>query len=117
MNESELRAELARKRLTVPQAADKIGIGKKAFYGCRYIESLTIPVNVIEIDDSAFENCYSLKNVYYLGTRAQWKAVVIGTKNEALTRATVHCIDDPPNRGSCRDVLSRHRVQRVDPRR
>lgn len=32
MNESELRAELARKRLTVPQAADKIGIGKKAFY-------------------------------------------------------------------------------------
>ena len=83
-----------RSSYTIPDGVEKIG--KKAFYGCRYIESLTIPVNVIEIDDSAFENCYSLKNVYYLGTRAQWKAVVIGTKNEALTRATVHCIDDPP---------------------
>ena len=83
-----------RSSYTIPDGVEKIG--KKAFYGCRYIESLTIPVSVIEIDDSALENCDSLKNVYYLGTREQWKAVVIGTKNEALTRATVHCIDDPP---------------------
>ena len=83
-----------RSSYTIPDGVEKIG--KKAFYGCRYIESLTIPVSVIEIDDSALENCDSLKNVYYLGTREQWKAVVIGAKNEALTRATVHCIDDPP---------------------
>ena len=67
-----------------------------AFMCCTSLREITIPKSVIEIDDSAFENCDSLKNVYYLGTRAQWKAVVIGTKNEALTRATVHCIDDPP---------------------
>ena len=71
-------------------------IYESAFMCCTSLREITIPKSVIEIKDSAFENCDSLKNVYYLGTRAQWKAVVIGTKNEALTRATVHCIDDPP---------------------
>ena len=71
-------------------------IYEAAFMCCTSLREITIPKSVIEIKDSAFENCDSLKNVYYLGTRAQWKAVVIGTKNEALTRATVHCIDDPP---------------------
>lgn len=32
MNSNELRAELARSGLSIPQAADKIGISKKAFY-------------------------------------------------------------------------------------
>lgn len=82
-----------RSEYTIPDGVTTVC--ENAFFGC-YIRTLTIPVSVIEIDDSAFENCDSLKNVYYLGTRAQWKAVVIGTKNEALTRATVHCIDDPP---------------------
>ena len=71
-------------------------IYESAFMCCTSLREITIPKSVIEIKDSAFENCDSLKNVYYLGTRAQWKAVVIETKNEALTRATVHCIDDPP---------------------
>ena len=32
MNANELSAELARNNLSVPKAADAIGIGKKAFY-------------------------------------------------------------------------------------
>ena len=32
MNETELAVELTRHRLTVPKAADAIGISKKAFY-------------------------------------------------------------------------------------
>ena len=32
MNESELMAELARNHLSIPQAAERLGIGKKAFY-------------------------------------------------------------------------------------
>lgn len=32
MNSNELRAELARNKLSIPKAADAIGIGKKAFY-------------------------------------------------------------------------------------
>ena len=82
-----------RSEYTIPDGVTTVC--ENAFLGC-YIKTLTIPVSVIEIGGSAFENCDSLKNVYYLGTRAQWKAVVIGTENEALTRATVHCIDDPP---------------------
>lgn len=70
-------------------------IGMWTFYSCTSLREITIPKSVVEIETSAFENCDSLKNVYYLGTRAQWQNVVIGAKNEALTRATVHCIDDP----------------------
>ena len=82
------------KSVTISESVTAIYMS--AFMCCTSLREITIPKSVIEIDDSAFENCDSLKNVYYLGTRAQWKAVVIGTKNEALTRATVHCIDDPP---------------------
>ena len=82
------------KSVTISESVTEIY--ESAFMCCTSLREITIPKSVIEIDDSAFENCDSLKNVYYLGTRAQWKAVVIGTKNEALTRATVHCIDDPP---------------------
>lgn len=32
MNENELRAEIARVGLSIPKIADRIGIGKKAFY-------------------------------------------------------------------------------------
>lgn len=32
MNSKELAAELARNGLSIPEAANKIGIGKKAFY-------------------------------------------------------------------------------------
>lgn len=32
MNSNELRAELARNKLSIPKAADAIDIGKKAFY-------------------------------------------------------------------------------------
>ena len=32
MNSNELSAELARNKLSIPKAADAIGIGKKAFY-------------------------------------------------------------------------------------
>ena len=32
MNKTEMYVELARKHLSIPKAADAIGIGKKAFY-------------------------------------------------------------------------------------
>ena len=82
------------KSVTISESVTEIY--ESAFMCCTSLREITIPKSVVEIETSAFENCDSLKNVYYLGTRAQWKAVVIGTKNEALTRATVHCIDDPP---------------------
>ena len=83
---------------TIPDGVEKIG--KKAFYGCRYIESLTIPVSVAEIEASALGNCYDIRAVYYLGTREQWKEVVIGADNYMFALVNVHCADD----SQCRHV-------------
>ena len=87
-----------RSSYTIPDGVEKIG--KKAFYGCRYIESLTIPVSVAEIEASALRNCYDIRAVYYLGTREQWKEVVIGADNYMFALVNVRCADD----SQCRHV-------------
>ena len=87
-----------RSSYTIPDGVEKIG--KKAFYGCRYIESLTIPVSVKEIEDSALGNCYDIRTINYLGTREQWKEVVIGADNYMFALVNVRCADD----SQCRHV-------------
>ena len=87
-----------RSSYTIPDGVEKIG--KKAFYGCRYIESLTIPVSVAEIEASALGNCYDIRAVYYLGMREQWKEVVIGADNYMFALVNVRCADD----SQCRHV-------------
>lgn len=83
-----------RSSYTIPDGVEKIG--KKAFYGCRYIESLTIPVSVAEIEASALGNCYDIRTINYLGTREQWKEVIIGADNYMFALVNVRCADDPP---------------------
>ena len=87
-----------RSSYTIPDGVEKIG--KKAFYGCRYIESLTIPVSVAKIEASVLGNCYDIRAVYYLGTREQWKEVVIGADNYMFALVNVRCADD----SQCRHV-------------
>ena len=87
-----------RSSYTIPDGVEKIG--KKAFYGCRYIESLTIPASVAEIEASALGNCYDIRAVYYLGTREQWKEVIIGEDNYMFALVNVRCADD----SQCRHV-------------
>lgn len=87
-----------RSSYTIPDGVEKIG--KKAFYGCRYIESLTIPVSVAEIEASALGNCYDIRTINYLGTREQWKEVVIGADNYMFALVNVRCADD----SQCRHV-------------
>lgn len=81
-----------RSAYTIPDGVEKVGA--KAFYGCRYIESLTIPASVTEIEASALGNCYDIRAVYYSGTREQWKEVVIGADNYMFALINVHCADD-----------------------
>ena len=87
-----------RSSYTIPDGVEKIG--KKAFYGCRYIETLTIPASVKEIEDSALGNCYDIRTINYLGTREQWKEVVIGADNYMFALVNVGCADD----SQCRHV-------------
>lgn len=87
-----------RSSYTIPDGVEKIG--RKAFYGCRYIETLTIPASVKEIEDSALGNCYDIRTINYLGTREQWKEVVIGADNYMFALVNVRCADD----SQCRHV-------------
>ena len=81
-----------RSSYTIPDGVAKIGV--KAFYGCRYIETLTIPASVKEIEASALGNCYDIRTINYLGTREQWKEVIIGADNYMFALVNVDCADD-----------------------
>ena len=87
-----------RSSYTIPDGVEKVG--KKAFYGCRYIETLIIPASVKEIEDSALGNCYDIRTINYLGTREQWKEVIIGADNYMFALVNVGCADD----SQCRHV-------------
>ena len=65
-------------------------IGECVFYECSSLTSITIPDSVTKIGISAFENCSSLTDVYYTGTKAQWKKIEIRDSNECLTKAHIH---------------------------
>ena len=69
-------------------------IGHSAFSGCTKLSSITIPRNVSYIGITAFYGCSSLKNIYFEGTKAEWKAIDKGSdwapKN---VKYTIHCSD------------------------
>ena len=55
------------------------------------LSSITLPESLLSIDVEAFEKCKSLKNVYYVGTKKQWKAIKIKRKgNKPLLKAKIH---------------------------
>ncbi len=61
------------------------------------LESLTIPVSVVSIDEYAFfasgynENDYAgVANVYYNGTEEEWSAISVACGNKNLTNTKIH---------------------------
>ena len=58
--------------------------------------SYTIPDSVTSIGDKAFRDCTGLKDVYYTGSKDEWKAISVGSYNGNLLDATIHYnwIDD-----------------------
>ena len=66
-------------------------IGGWAFSECSNLTSVSIPNSVTSIGNGAFYSCSSLKDAYYSGTEAQWKAISIGAYNDPLLNATLHC--------------------------
>jgi hypothetical protein len=78
----------------VPDGAFIIPTGTKkieeeAFAGVLGMTSVAIPAAVAEIGDGAFDGCTRLAEVYFSGTGAQWSAVTVGTRNEALLTSMV----------------------------
>ena len=70
-------------------------IDEEAFFNCSSITSVTIPSSVIQIGNKAFYGCSGLTDVYFGGTAEQWDAISLGIGNGPLTRASIHCTDDP----------------------
>lgn len=60
-----------------------------AFSMCSNVKEVVLPKSVKAIKSSAFKNCENLKNVYYNGSKSQWKSIDINTGNENLTKAKI----------------------------
>ena len=80
--------------ITIPDGVTSIG--DMDFGGCSGLTSITIPNSVTSIGDSAFYGCTGLKDVYYTGSKDEWKAISIDAGNDRLLNATIHYnwIDD-----------------------
>ncbi len=70
-------------------------ISKQALGNCPQLKTLYLPSTLVSIGDSATNLSTGITDIYFNGTRAQWAQVAIGTSNENLLKATVHCTDDP----------------------
>ena len=92
-------------KLTLYEGVQKICF--RAFYGCTGIESIMAPESLSAIEDSAFERCSSLKDVYYSGTQTQWNLISVGNANEPLVNAGIHCDPYAPvASGTCGENLT-----------
>ena len=77
--------------VTMPDSVTSIG--DSAFFGCSNLSSVTIPVSVTSIGEQAFEGCSNFKEVYYSASIGEWTAISIGSSNDSLTNAKLHCTD------------------------
>lgn len=65
-------------------------IGSYFFGICEYVTSISIPTSITKINLNAFDNCSSLINVYYDGTKTQWDNIVISAGNDCLLNASIN---------------------------
>lgn len=73
--------------LNIPSSATSIGVW--AFGHYTNLSRVFIPTSVRSIEYAAFWDT-GVKDVYYAGTQAQWKAIQMGEFNEKLTNANIH---------------------------
>ena len=65
-------------------------IGSYAFSDCSNLKRVAIPKRITEIPYGMFCWCESLSDVYYEGTRSQWKRLEIGGDNAPLLEANIN---------------------------
>ena len=61
-----------------------------AFDGCSGMTEITIGRYVKTINESAFDECAALAEVYYNCTADEWTSIAIGNDNDPLLNANVH---------------------------
>ena len=99
--------------ITLPDSLEEIK--SNAFWGCSSLEEVTIPESVSVIwansfsgsglvrvtipssvtwiGASAFGYCSKLTDVFYQGTKEQWRMVEVQEGNEPILKAVIHCTD------------------------
>lgn len=78
--------------IVIPKKCNLAGSGgwDYIFNGCTSLTTVTIPVGVTLICTGAFNLCPSITDVYYEGSETQWNEIIIESRNEDLTNATIH---------------------------
>lgn len=57
---------------TIPDGVKRI---ENAFVGCTGLESVSIPTSVTSIAGGAFNDCTSLTEIHYAGTKGEWEKI------------------------------------------
>ena len=58
------------------------------------LKVIYMPDSIISIGDTALAYCSNLQEIYYSGTKEQWKSIKKGFKwNECTKKFTIHCVD------------------------
>ena len=87
--------DFSAKELILPAAIDGYtvtAIGEKAFANKTSITTLYIPKTVTKLGNKSFIGCYSLTNITYQGTSAQWNTVAKGAEwNSGTGHYTIYC--------------------------
>ena len=84
--------------LTIGTSSDRyrVEIYPDSFKNCQRIKSITVPKTIKMYEDS-FNYCISLKDIYFLGTMAEWNALDFVKSNvqwvSGINGYTVHCSD------------------------
>ncbi len=74
-------------RSVIPTDGSVTSLGELSFMYSQF-ESISIPDSIVSIGDGAFLSS-RLKTVYYAGSEAQWKAIIIEDRNRPLENATI----------------------------
>ena len=65
-------------------------VPERAFEFCEALKTVSLPLTVSNIGYRAFFNCSALADVYYAGSKVDWKAINIESSNYPLTAALRH---------------------------
>lgn len=90
--------------VTIPESVTSIG--DYAFNWSGELNAITIAKSVTSIGRGAFSYCTGLKDVYYMGSRTQWKNIKIADENEPLLNATLHLNPATAASGKCGENLT-----------
>lgn len=86
-----------------------IDIEPSAFFSSQGLESIVFGSSVKTIKEGAFAGLYSLKNVYYKGTKNDWDKIEISDYNEHLYSADIIYTD---NSALCNDGI--HHLKKIE---